>query len=87
MSPRAAEDLFATILTLNRSGVAILMVEQNALEALAVAARAYVLVQGRPQHQGRAADLAEDPIVRDLFLGGEVAPMLKASNKGMGDFT
>jgi branched-chain amino acid transport system ATP-binding protein/neutral amino acid transport system ATP-binding protein len=87
LSPRAAEDLFTTILTLNRSGVAILMVEQNALEALAVAARAYVLVQGRPQHHGRAADLAEDPIVRDLFLGGEVAPMLKASHKGMGDFT
>jgi branched-chain amino acid transport system ATP-binding protein/neutral amino acid transport system ATP-binding protein len=87
LSPRAAEDLFGTILALNRSGVAILMVEQNALEALAVAARAYVLVQGRPQHHGRAADLADDPIVRDLFLGGNAAPMLEASNKGMGDIT
>jgi branched-chain amino acid transport system ATP-binding protein len=87
LSPRAAEDLFATILALNRSGVAILMVEQNALEALAVATRAYVLVQGRPQHHGRAADLADDPIVRDLFLGGNAAPMLEASNKGMGDIT
>src|SRR5476649_2794440 len=47
LSPRAAEELFGTIVALNRSGVAILMVEQNALEALEVSARAYVLVQGR----------------------------------------
>ena len=76
LSPRAAEELFGTILALNRSGVAILMVEQNALEALAVSARAYVLVQGRPEREGRAADLASDPTVRDLFLGGEAPPML-----------
>jgi len=87
LSPRAAEELFGTILALNRSGVAILMVEQNALEALAVSARAYVLVQGRPEREGRAADLASDPTVRDLFLGGEPAPMLGASKEGMGDIT
>jgi branched-chain amino acid transport system ATP-binding protein len=85
LSPRAAEELFGTILALNQSGVAILMVEQNALEALSVAARAYVLVQGRPEHEGRAADLAADPTVRDLFLGGKAAPMLGPSNEGMGD--
>jgi branched-chain amino acid transport system ATP-binding protein/neutral amino acid transport system ATP-binding protein len=90
LSPLAAEELFGTILALNRSGVAILMVEQNALEALSVAARAYVLVQGRPEHEGRAADLVDDPTVRDLFLGGNVAPMLgrsdgEPSNEGMGD--
>jgi branched-chain amino acid transport system ATP-binding protein len=87
LSPRAAEELFGTILALNRSGVAILIVEQNALEALEVSARAYVLVQGRPEREGRAADLALDPTVRDLFLGGEAAPMLAASNKETGDFT
>jgi branched-chain amino acid transport system ATP-binding protein/neutral amino acid transport system ATP-binding protein len=76
LSPRAAEELFGTILALNGSGVAILMVEQNALEALAVSARAYVLVQGRAEREGRAADLAADPTVRDLFLGGEPPPML-----------
>lgn len=89
LSPRAAEELFGTILELNRSGVAILMVEQNALEALAVSARAYVLVQGRPEREGRADELAADPAVRDLFLGGKAQPMLgsngEASNKGMGD--
>jgi len=78
LSPRAAEELFGTIVALNRTGVAILMVEQNALEALSVAARAYVLVQGRPEREGRAADLADDPVVRDLFLGGKVQPMLPA---------
>jgi branched-chain amino acid transport system ATP-binding protein len=78
LSPRAAEELFATILALNRTGVAILMVEQNALEALAVSNRAYVLVQGRPEREGRAEDLAGDPTVRDLFLGGTVPPMLEA---------
>jgi len=76
LSPRAAEELFGTIIALNQGGVAILMVEQNALEALAVSARAYVLVQGRAEREGRAAELADDPTVRDLFLGGKVQPML-----------
>jgi branched-chain amino acid transport system ATP-binding protein len=78
LSPRAAEELFGTILALNGTGVAILMVEQNALEALSVAARAYVLVQGRPEREGRATDLADDPVVRELFLGGKAEPMLRA---------
>ena len=82
LSPRAAEELFGTIIALNKSGVAILMVEQNALEALSVSARAYVLVQGRPERDGRAADLADDPTVRDLFLGGKVRPMLGSTIGG-----
>jgi branched-chain amino acid transport system ATP-binding protein/neutral amino acid transport system ATP-binding protein len=86
LSPRAAEELFGTILALNRSGVAILMVEQNALEALQVSARAYVLVQGRAEREGNAGELAADPAVRDLFLGGKGAPMLDAST-GMGSIT
>jgi len=85
LSPRAAEELFGTIIALNKAGVAILMVEQNALEALAVSSRAYVLVQGRPEREGRAAELAADPTVRDLFLGGEVQPMLAGSFEEMGD--
>jgi len=54
---------------LNKTGVAILMVEQNALEALAVSTRACVLVQGRVEREGGANELATDPTVRDLFLG------------------
>jgi len=79
LSPRAAEELFGTIVALNKSGVAILMVEQNALEALEVSARAYVLVQGRAEREGRAQELASDPTVRDLFLGGGATPMLGAT--------
>lgn len=82
LSPRAAEELFGTIVALNRDGVAILMVEQNALEALAVSARAYVLVQGRAEREGTADALASDPTVRDLFLGGTAAPMLAANRGG-----
>lgn len=82
LSPRAADDLFDSIVALNKSGVAILMVEQNALEALAVSARAYVLVQGRPEREGRASELADDPTVRDLFLGGTAEPMLAATRPG-----
>ncbi len=71
LSPRAADQLFDTIVDLNRSGISVLMVEQNALEALEVSARAYVLVQGRPEREGGASELAADPTVRDLFLGGK----------------
>jgi branched-chain amino acid transport system ATP-binding protein len=81
LSPRAAEELFGTIVALNQGGVAILMVEQNALEALEVSARAYVLVQGRAEREGVAAELVNDPTVRDLFLGGAAPPMLLA-NRG-----
>jgi len=81
LSPRAADELFGTIVSLNQGGVAILMVEQNALEALAVSARAYVLVQGRAEREGHAAELASDPTVRDLFLGGAAEPML-STNRG-----
>jgi branched-chain amino acid transport system ATP-binding protein len=76
LSPRAAEELFGTIVALNKTGVAILMVEQNALEALAVSTRACVLVQGRVEREGGANELATDPTVRDLFLGGKAQPML-----------
>jgi len=79
LSPRAAEELFGTIVALNQGGVAILMVEQNALEALAISSRAYVLVQGRAEREGGAAELAADPTVRDLFLGGKAEPMLGAT--------
>ena len=70
LAPRAAEQLFETIAAINREGVAIVMVEQNALEALAIAARGYILVDGRNSRSGDAAALAADPDVRRIFLGG-----------------
>ncbi len=69
LSPIAAEALFATIVAINRGGVAITMVEQNAREALAIAHRGYILVDGRNSRSGEAAVLAADPEVKRLFLG------------------
>ncbi len=70
LSPIAAADLFGLITTLHREGLTILMVEQNALEALTVADRAYLLVDGRNAREGAAAVLAADPDNRQAFLGG-----------------
>lgn len=70
LSPQAAGDLFRMITTIRDSGVAILMVEQNAIDALKVADRAYVLVDGHNRIDGPAQALASDPDIRRLFLGG-----------------
>jgi branched-chain amino acid transport system ATP-binding protein/neutral amino acid transport system ATP-binding protein len=70
LSPLAAEKLFETIISINRGGVAIAMVEQNASEALTIAQRAYILVDGRNSMTGPAARLAADAEVRRIFLGG-----------------
>ena len=70
LAPAAAERLFETIRAINGDGVAIVMVEQNALEALAIAGRGYILVDGRNSRSGPAAALAGDPDVRRIFLGG-----------------
>jgi branched-chain amino acid transport system ATP-binding protein/neutral amino acid transport system ATP-binding protein len=74
LSPKAAEALFDGIAAIHAEGTAILMVEQNALEALAIAEEGIVLVDGRVARQGAARALAADPEVRRLFLGGE-APL------------
>ena len=65
----AAETLFVTIVEVNRGGVAIAMVEQNANEALLIAHRATVLVDGRNRRDGDAATLRADPDIGRLFLG------------------
>jgi branched-chain amino acid transport system ATP-binding protein/neutral amino acid transport system ATP-binding protein len=70
LAPRAAEQLFETITAINGDGVTVVMVEQNALEALAIARTGYILVDGRNSRTGPAADLARDPDVRRIFLGG-----------------
>jgi branched-chain amino acid transport system ATP-binding protein/neutral amino acid transport system ATP-binding protein len=71
LAPQAAERLFETIRGINADGVSIAMVEQNALEALAIAGRGYILVDGRNSRTGPAAELARDPEVRRIFLGGQ----------------
>ena len=70
LSPKAAQELFADIRRIAAEGLAILMVEQNALEALAISDRAYVLVDGCNHLDGPAQMVADDPDIRRLFLGG-----------------
>jgi branched-chain amino acid transport system ATP-binding protein len=73
LSPKLVHEVFAQLAAIRDRGVAILLVEQNVRAALAVADRAYVLVEGRERLVGRAADLARDPRLRDLYLGGAAA--------------
>jgi branched-chain amino acid transport system ATP-binding protein len=69
LSPLLVEEMFALIGRLNRDGLAILLVEQNVVQSLAVAHRAYVLENGRIALSGKAADLAQDPELRKSYLG------------------
>jgi branched-chain amino acid transport system ATP-binding protein len=68
LAPLLVQEIFRTIQAINREGVAILLVEQNARMALAVAHYGYVLETGRLVLDGAASELAENPNVRDLYL-------------------
>ena len=74
LSPKMVETVFAQLKTIRASGVAILLVEQNVRAALAISDRAYVLVEGENRHEGNAADVAGDPVVAALYLGGARVP-------------
>ncbi len=61
--------MFSLIGRLNKEGLAILLVEQNVVQSLAIAHRAYVLENGRIALSGNADALAEDPALRKSYLG------------------
>jgi len=63
------EDIFGTIAGINRQGVTVLLVEQNAHQALAVSGRAYVLESGQLLLHGTSAQVAADARVRQAYLG------------------
>ena len=69
LSPILVEEMFALIGRLNADGLAILLVEQNVVQSLAVAHRAYVLENGRIALSGQAAELAQNPELRKSYLG------------------
>ena len=72
LSPRMMHEVFEAISVIrSRDGICILMVEQNAFEALHISDTAYVLSLGNVAMQGRAADLLSDPAMRALYLGGD----------------
>jgi len=70
VSPIVMDELFDRIIEVARTGISILMVEQNARQALEIADKGYVLVQGRNAFTGTGADLLGDAEVRKSFLGG-----------------
>jgi branched-chain amino acid transport system ATP-binding protein len=69
LSPLLVEEMFALIRRLNADGLAILLVEQNVVQSLGIARRAYVLEHGRIALSGPAAELAGDPALRRSYLG------------------
>lgn len=70
VSPIVMDELFDRIIEIARTGIAILMVEQNARQALNIADKGYVLVQGANRYTDTGAALMADPEVRRTFLGG-----------------
>ncbi len=69
LSPLLVEEMFALIGRLNADGLSILLVEQNVMQSLTIAHRAYVLENGRIALQGLAAELSEHPDLRKSYLG------------------
>lgn len=77
LAPRLVDEIFRIITEINKAGMAILLVEQNARMALLVAHYGYVLESGRIVLEGTAEDLAENPNVRELYLGITQEPSTK----------
>jgi len=71
LAPMVVAEVFADLRKLAESGVAVLMVEQNAKAALRISDRGYVLAEGHNRMSGKAADLLADPAVGEAFLGGK----------------
>jgi len=69
LSPRLVALVFEKLVAIKRSGVTIILVEQNARAALAIADQAVILVEGKERLVGKARDLADDPQVAALYLG------------------
>lgn len=70
VSPIVMDELFERIVEIKKTGVAILIVEQNARQALSIADKGFVLVNGENKQSGSGLELLSDPEVRKSFLGG-----------------
>jgi branched-chain amino acid transport system ATP-binding protein len=69
LSPLLVEELFALIARIHADGVAVLLVEQNVVQSLEIAGRAYILAGGQCIMSGRSADIGADPELRRTYLG------------------
>jgi len=70
LSPKLVDEIFEHIVHINESGIAIMMVEQNARQSLEMSHRGYVLAAGKNRHEGSGRELLEDPEIGQLYLGG-----------------
>ena len=70
LSPNFIDLIFERIQEINRSGVGILLVEQNARQALEISDRGYVLVMGNNRHEDTGPNLVNNKEVAEMFLGG-----------------
>ena len=70
LAPILVDEIFSIIQKINKDGTTILLVEQNAFEALSIADRAYILETGSVVKTGAASDLISDDSVRSAYLGG-----------------
>ena len=70
LAPLLVESIMETIAAINQQGTSVLLVEQNALAALNLADRGYVLETGRVAYQGKAKDLLDSPEIRRAYIGG-----------------
>ena len=69
LAPNFVEMIFSMIKEINKQGVTVLLIEQNANMALQVSQRAYVLENGLVSMSGKASDIANDPMVKKAYLG------------------
>jgi branched-chain amino acid transport system ATP-binding protein len=69
LAPRAVELLTESLRAVNKSGVAVLLVEQDVMNALELAGRAYVIDRGRVVKSGEATNLVNDPAIREAYMG------------------
>jgi branched-chain amino acid transport system ATP-binding protein len=69
LAPKIVERIYQILVDLNKQGMVILLVEQNARLALQIASRAYVMETGRISLEGSAKDLAQNDYVREVYLG------------------
>lgn len=70
LAPLLVDMIFEKVVDINKAGVAVLMVEQNAKKSLQLADRGYVLATGQNQVDGKGSELLSDPEVARLYLGG-----------------
>jgi branched-chain amino acid transport system ATP-binding protein len=88
LAPALVDEVFEALISLNRAGMSVLMVEQDAARALQVCSRAYVVEHGEIKLAGTSAALRDDPRVLEAFLGStavESGPMTSVSPDGSGD--